>query len=147
MSRKKSQRAECLFLTMMRSMAQVMVASGHFQGKVALWREPGKTNIDYLGTGGRKSTQRTLTMSNGQRLLFATLSASNFGNDAISIRAVTKVHVKEENGLCPVIETVYWSLIGVGPTCGAKGVHRIERIRRVTHRSKVGALTSEAGAQ
>ena len=50
-----------------------------------------------------------------------------------------------ENGLCHRIETVYWSLIGVGPTCGAKGVHRTERMRRVTR--TVGALTSEAGAQ
>jgi hypothetical protein len=32
----------------------------------------------------------------------------------------------------PGIETVCWSLIGVGPTCGVKDIHRIERMRRVT---------------
>ena len=62
----------------MRSVAQVIVASEYFQGNVALWREPGKTNNVSLGTSGRKSTQRTLTMRNGQKLLFAVLSAFEF---------------------------------------------------------------------
>lgn len=78
MSRKKSPKAECLFLTIMESVAQVIVASEYFQWNMTLWREPGKTNNVSLGTSGRKSTQRTLTMSNGQKLLFAVLSAFEF---------------------------------------------------------------------
>lgn len=39
---------------MMKSMAQVMVASGDFQGKVALWREPGNLiSITWALAGGK----------------------------------------------------------------------------------------------
>lgn len=54
------------------------------------------------------------------------------GNTRFFLGLAPKIHLLLASGVSPGTETGSWSLIEVGPTCGAQVGYRTERMRCVT---------------